>query len=114
MERICSRKAKAMIKRNLLCFAHGHGTAWEAICLDLDIAVQGHSADEVFNLLKDSISDYLKAANDEPSPAREKLLNRKAPFFVRVRYLFGFFWHALHVDRKDNETEHGFTIPCHA
>ena len=40
-----------MMKR-LLCFAEGKEGDWEGICVDLDIAVQGASFNEVCELLR--------------------------------------------------------------
>ena len=38
----------------LFCYAEGSGNAWEAICLDFDIAVQGTSDQDVMNKLNAS------------------------------------------------------------
>ena len=35
--------------RMVRCYAKGHTGDWEAICLDLDIAVQGESFEDVFS-----------------------------------------------------------------
>jgi predicted RNase H-like HicB family nuclease len=61
---------EATTERRFLCFAHGRDSAWEAICLDLDLAVQGSSFDEVKELLSESISTYLEDAlkEDERTP----------------------------------------------
>jgi len=37
--------------RRLLCFAQGTDGDWDAACPDLDIAVQGRSCEEVYDLL---------------------------------------------------------------
>ena len=60
--------------RNLLCYASGHGHDWEAICLDLDIAVQGQSFDEVFNDLNEAIALYLESVRELPEAERARLM----------------------------------------
>ncbi len=97
----------------LLCFAHGHGDSWEAICLDLDIAVQGRSHDEVFKRLNEAVVSYVQdAMKEEPRVARE-LLQRKAPFYVRAKHVAGFL--ATTLLSRDKEQRHGYTtMPCAA
>lgn len=57
------------------------GTAnGKAICLDLDIAVQGSSFEEVFASLRDAIALYLETVADLPPEERHSLLHRRAPF----------------------------------
>ena len=42
------------------CYAHGHEGGWQAICVDLDIAVDGTSLQEVRASLATSIDLYLE------------------------------------------------------
>lgn len=73
----------------LLCYAHGRGTHWEGLCVDLDIAVQGGSLAEIEAGLKAAISDYLESVEAEPDEAvRHKLFNRRAPLSVRLKMLW--------------------------
>lgn len=68
-----------------LCFARGHEGSWEGVCLDLDIAVQGESFEEVQNLLQEAILEYCHAAREEEDQAAAaRLLNRAAPWRVRL------------------------------
>jgi hypothetical protein len=92
--------------------AQGRDGDWEAICLDLDIAVQGESFDEVAGSLHAAIATYYSDARAEEPDARRRLLNRKAPLAVRFGYLARFFWAAL--TARDDATRHGFTVPCAA
>ena len=67
------------------CFAHGGADGWEAICVDLDIAIQGDSFDEVRDLLNHAVATYVRDAEMEAPAAREKLLKRRAPWHVVAR-----------------------------
>ncbi len=98
--------------RRLLCYAEQCDEAWEAFCLDLDLAVQGCSFEEVYGSLKAAIRDHVVAALKEDRAAAERLLNRKAPFLDRLRFYRRYLGSILK-SHKDEET-HGFTIPCPA
>jgi hypothetical protein len=74
----------------VLCVASGHGSQWEAFCLDFDLAVQGQSLQEVRGLLREAI-DYVQAADAEPEPNRSRLLARKAPLLVRLMWAWRIF-----------------------
>ena len=100
------------MERTVLCFAHGHEGAWEAICLDYDIAVAGRSFEEVKALLDLAIATYVEDAMKEDERTRRALLNRRAPFHVRARHVAGFLFAALR--RRDHETQVGFSLPCPA
>jgi predicted RNase H-like HicB family nuclease len=73
--------------RTLHCYAEESEGDWEAICLDLDIAVQGRSFEEVFGSLREAIRLYLETVSDLPFEERHALLHRPAPFPVRFRFL---------------------------
>ena len=72
--------------RNLLCFAKGRDGSWEALCVDYDIAVQGASFQEVQTDLAEAISDYVAATEDQDERTRVKLLARRAPLWVRLKW----------------------------
>jgi hypothetical protein len=75
--------------RVLQCFAEGQHGDWEAICLDLDIAVQGSSFDEVRQCLKEAIELYLEEVSTLPEADRSRLLwRRAAPSWVRLKHMF--------------------------
>ena len=53
-------------------YAWGSGTDWEAVCVDFDIAVQGHSLEEVQRELRDAVDTFLDYAGDLPVEEREQ------------------------------------------
>lgn len=72
-----------MVRRDsYLCFAHGRDGEWEAICVDLDIAIQGSSFDEVRDLLNSAVATYIVDAEQEEPEVRDELLSRAAPWYV--------------------------------
>jgi predicted RNase H-like HicB family nuclease len=72
------------MRRLLHCYAEGRDGEWEAICLDLDVAVQGHSFTEVYESLDEAITLYLASVHDLPSEERARLLHRPVPLRVRL------------------------------
>jgi predicted RNase H-like HicB family nuclease len=102
------------MNRTLLCVAEGREGEWEAICLDLDIAVQGQSFDEVRSLLNEAICTYLEDACREDASVRDKLLNRRAPLLVRLSYIARFVAHALRGTKRDGGLHGSFEVPCPA
>lgn len=102
----------------LLCFAHGRDSEWEAICVDLDIAVTGRSLGEVSDLLERAVSSYIEDAKKESPETCKQLLLRRAPLRVELSLLFRMFISAVsQFFRRRNhmsEFEARFTIPCRA
>jgi predicted RNase H-like HicB family nuclease len=101
------------LARTLHCYAESRDGGWEAICFDLDIAVQGGSFEEVYRALAEAIAAYFETVNDLPESERGHLLRRKAPISVRISFvlravrtiLFG----------RDNDSQYaGFTLPAAA
>ena len=72
------------MRRLLHCYAEGRNDDWEAICLDLDISVQGRSFAEVYGSLNEAIAVYLASVHDLPSEERARLLDRPVPLRVRL------------------------------
>jgi hypothetical protein len=70
--------AQGRTSRELLCVARHGDDLWEALCLDLDLAVQGRSFDEVRTLLDEAVNTYIGDANAEAEPARSRLLARRS------------------------------------
>lgn len=58
---------------------------WEAICIDLDISVQGSTFDEVYHGLTEAVADYVETVLDMSEEDRDRLLRRRVPFGVRLR-----------------------------
>ena len=95
--------------RNLLCFAKGRDGSWEALCVDYDIAVQGASFFEVQYDLADAISDYVAAAKEQDEQTRDKLLARRAPLWVRLKWTGRVLWSAWMRDANE-ETSASFPV----
>ncbi|MDR6093165.1 DUF1902 domain-containing protein [Stenotrophomonas sp. SORGH_AS_0321] len=71
----------------LRCFAERDDGLWVAHCLDLSLAVQGDSLDEVKRKLDLQIRDYVQdALVGEDREHAGYLLKRKAPLSLWVRY----------------------------
>jgi len=102
------------MRDNLQCIAAGHGDKWEAICLDLDLAVQGHSFEEMCQSLGVAIEMYVERAMEAPEPTRSQLLNRKAPFFVRLMWALRLFRSTVFSRAGHEGPIIGFAAPCHA
>jgi len=98
----------------LTCVAHGRGGRWEAYCLDLDLAVHGASPREVRARLEEAIEGYMAAAMEEPEPARSRLLSRRAPLYVRLRWALRILLDAIFGKKPDRESVVGFQVPCRA
>jgi predicted RNase H-like HicB family nuclease len=99
--------------RTLHCYAEGRNGEWEAICLDLDIALQGRSFEEVFASLQEAIALYLETVAALPPEERGTLLYRSAPLSVRLKFLT----HAvrgLFSDDGGHHQRHQFTMPLAA
>ena len=104
------------MRKTFHCYAHGHADTWEAICVDLDIAVQGRSLDEVKSLLDRAIRTYLEDALVESPEVARQLLSRRAPFPVRAKLALAVWWYNVRSrligDGADNASN--FEISCHA
>ena len=97
----------------LHCYAEGRDGAWEAFCLDLDLAVQGETFEEVYHSLAKAIELYVDSVSDLPERDRTRLLNRPAPLSLRLRFV----WMALKeflFGRSGPEMQHQFTLPTPA
>ena len=97
----------------LRCYAEGRPGRWEAVCLDLDLAVQGDDFRDVIESLQKAIHDYLELVHELPEEERRRLLNRKAPWPMRWKFL----WHSLRSvwdGRNGSKGRAEFTLPCAA
>ena len=63
----------------LKCYIERKSDGWRGICVDLDIAVQGDSYDEVVSSLKDGIEVYYETVMSLPEADRKRLLHRPVP-----------------------------------
>lgn len=93
------------MSRLIRCFAEEHGGKWEAICIDLDVAVQASSFQEIYRELNAAVAIYLETVLALPDDRdRERLLNRTAPFGVRWKYFLRMLQHWL---RGDGSSDSG-------
>jgi len=73
----------------LRCYAENKDDQWQAFCLDLNLAAQGDSLDEVETKLRNMISEYVfDALVGEDQEHAKYFLNRKAPASLWLKYYF--------------------------
>lgn len=68
------------------CYAKRDGDQWVAICIDLCLAAQGDSCDEVKAKLEAQVNDYVFEALTIDREYAADLLSRKAPLKNRLEY----------------------------
>jgi len=107
--------------RPLQCYVSGHDDNWSAICLDLDIMVNGRAKRETMRLLEEAIGTYLDAIRDEAPEVRRRLLYRRSPWRVRAMYAISYnvsnvlrtFEHLVPQSVRQHATKYGyFAVPC--
>jgi hypothetical protein len=99
----------------LLCYAYGHGNSWEAICVDFDLAVQGQSFEDVQERLNKMIRSYILDARQEDDQTASRLLNRRAPFSLRIKLAAKLLWNIVsNRGSKNGDYYAGYDVPCHA
>lgn len=110
-----SDMGKPSMTRDLLCVAERSGDVWEAICLDLDIAVTGRTLEEAKRALGEAIRSYIDTVREEPDAAtRHALLNRRVPWHVRIGYMLRVRLHALRNGGRNDGSDSTYVVPCHA
>ena len=107
-------KDRGVPERVLRCFVRGRGDRWDAMCIDLDIAVEGASRREVVSRLEDAIAGYVESACAEGGEQAKRLLNRRAPWRVRLAVVFGSTVHVLFRTRPGRELRGSFDLACPA
>jgi len=100
--------------RYLYCVARERDDVWEGICLDLDIALQGASLEEVRSNLGAAVTSYFEDALSESEPHRSALLNRRAPLLARASWLWPFIVRTLFATNRDGDSRIGFQVACPA
>jgi len=78
-----------MLPGNLIlrCYAEKKSGYWQAFCLDLTLAAQGESFEEVRTKLSDMIDEYVHdAVNGEDKEHEKQLLGRRAPIKYWIKY----------------------------
>lgn len=96
-------------QRVLYCYASGREGVWEAICLDLDIAVQGSTFVGSSAFLQEAIALYLQTVSELPEADRAALLSRFVPFWTRLGFAIDAFWFTLRAS-ADGHLKHQFTM----
>lgn len=76
----------AMTPLVLRCFAEQDEAGWTGLCVDLDIAVQGDTFEDVAEDLRTAIEEFITHVKMLPEPDRSRLLSRKAPWHLRAKY----------------------------
>ena len=97
------------MRKVLRCYAEGRNGEWEAICLDLDIAVQEKSFEDVFHALNEAIALYLETVSALPESEHAHLLNRPAPLSLRLKFFFYALRSLFSHDGEDGY-HHQFTV----
>lgn len=100
----------------LRCYAEGAPGHCSAICIDLDIAAQGDTLHEAKATLQEMINSYILTVTALPDAAeRERLLSRRAPLSVRLKYFSGLFFALLFASGGGPDRE-GYVshTACHA
>ena len=89
--------------------------AWQALCLDLDIAAQGKTFEEAEDSLREAIWLYLEHAMTQPPAERKEMLSRKAPLHVRIKWGLRLAFAAIFdQNRRPEHGSFGVSVPCHA
>ena len=105
---------RKMSERVFRCYAYGSPGNWQGICVDLDIAVQGSTFQQVLEFMGEAIESYVDDALAEGPVNAERLLARRAPWHVRAKLAFSSAIHILRMDRDDDQLTANFDVPCHA
>jgi len=80
----------------LKCLAEEKAEYWQAFCLDLNLAVQGDSFDEVKKKLEHMIASYVyDALVGEDKEFVSQLIPRRAPISVWFKYYRASFMHRV-------------------
>lgn len=101
-----------MQNKGLRCMAKGRDGEWWAICVDLDIAVDGESFQEVKDRLDAAIEQYVESVLELPEQDQARLLSRRAPRYLRAQFVLLSWLTKL---RGGNDGQHRqFTFSSHA
>ena len=78
----CFQEAMSLTFR---CYAYRSRQSWEAICVDLDIAVFGGSVNEVQASLGEAVQMHLEGVSELPIGEQGRFLARRSPWHVWAR-----------------------------
>lgn len=82
------QKSEDTMNQILRCYAWGRRAEWQAICVDLDIVVQGSSVEEAKDILRACVDDYLDIVAGMPLEEQQHLLHRRSPWGLRAKLAF--------------------------
>jgi hypothetical protein len=102
-----------MTQKRVVCYLHGVPGSWEGMCMDFDIAVQGMTLDEVKGRLAEAICTYIEDAMKEDARTQARLLNRRAPFWLRLKLAVAMLAHVA-FRHDDGEFKASIDMPCPA
>lgn len=93
---------------------------WVAHCIDLSLAAQADTFEEVKEKLDEQVRDFVEYVNAQEDEAfREQLICRKAPFATRAHYWFAVVANKLNLAMSSRSsgvpkpwTERHQAIPC--
>lgn len=103
-----------MDDRKLRCYAYGSGASWEAICIDLNVAVCGNSQREVRASLGMAVDLYLETVATLPAAEQDGFLSRRAPWHTRAKLAILTRLSVLRSDRSRPEAfSFQWQVPAH-
>ncbi len=77
------------------CYIFGKNDDWEAICTDLDIAVQADSFDATKDLLDEAVNGYLHEVQKLPECEQKEFLRRRTPLLLRTKFRVNYYFHGV-------------------
>lgn len=104
---------------NLRCMAYKEDGLWVAVCVDLSLAAQANSFDEVQHKLNEQIKDYVIEAIEDKDYGHQ-LLTRKSPVSIMLKYywirlILSIYKMIKNQDHGDHGSSHkGIWIRCDA
>lgn len=98
----------------LTCYIEGHKDRWEAICVDLDLAVNGSSLSDTKALLEDAVRSYIQDAMSERPEVARRLLERSAPWHVHLQWRLKMALAGVFSRRDPADFEGRFAVSCPA
>lgn len=110
--------------QTLRCFARSDERGWEAICVDLDIAVEADTFENVRTVLIEAVQAYIQTALKQEPDVCHQLLSRRSPFHVRAMWAIRLTIHLMAPPTQRRAThgraerpvslQAGFDLPCPA
>jgi len=85
------------MKHVLRCYVEGREGQWEAVCLDLDLAVQAGSFESVIASLREAIKLHVEHVLSLPEAEQRRFWRRRAPLSLRL----GFLWNVIKASMRD-------------